>query len=419
MDKVKLGEICEAIIDCPHSTPEWTNEGVIVIRNFNLEDTVISIDEPFYVSEEAYKERTRRGIPAPGDIIISREAPIGRVGLIPEGLKCCLGQRLVLLKPDYSKVSSQYLLMVLTSNYARQQYEKANSLGSIVSNLSLPQLRNLEIPIIDDSESVASFMTNIGRKIAVNKRLIKELSQTARLIYDYWFTQFDFPDENGKPYRSSGGNMVWSDELKREIPEGWEVGTVADLISGVRTGLNPRNNFKLTDSGWAYLTVKNLTATGEIDFSSCDFIDDEAREIAHKRSDVSEGDVLFASISPLGRCYLVQSDPDDWEINESIFSIRPNNEVISSEFLYMFFTSLWFVKAAEGSTAGSVFKGIRHEELRAIRTFIPKFSIVQAFTDKVSTLLKTMNHLSDENKELVSLRDWLLPMLMNGQVKVS
>lgn len=305
-------------------------------------------------------------------------------------------------------------------------YLMASDLRGLITGSAQPKLNQenlasfvMELPSISEQRASSALLGNIDDKITNNQKLIKELSQTARLIYDYWFTQFDFPDENGKSYRSSGGKMVWNEELKREIPEGWEVGTVADLISGVRTGLNPRNNFKLTDSGWAYLTVKNLTVTGEIDFSSCDFIDDEAREIAHKRSDVSEGDVLFASISPLGRCHLVQSDPDDWEINESIFSIRPNNEVISSEFLYMFFTSLWFVKAAEGSSAGSVFKGIRHEELRAIRTFIPKSSIVQAFTDKVSTLLKTMNHLSDENKELVSLRDWLLPMLMNGQVKVS
>lgn len=213
--------------------------------------------------------------------------------------------------------------------------------------------------------------------------------------------------------------MVWNDELKREIPEGWKAGKTEDMIEGVRTGLNPRQNFKLTDHGWAYLTVKNLTTNGEIDFTNCDFIDDDARLIAHKRSDVSRGDILFASIAPLGRCHLVQADPEDWEINESVFSIRPNTKRTSSEYLYLFLTSKWFIKAAESSSAGSVFKGIRNEELRKLKTFIPHYGVIQSFTCIVRNLFLKMENLSNENRRLNELRDWLLPMLMNGQVKVS
>lgn len=327
-----------------------------------------------------------------------------------------VNQHVSIIRPKEG-ISSSYLMYWLL--FMKPHLLKICKIGGTRNAITKETLEELDIDYPAHASALIKPLEAIDAKIAVNKKLIHELEETTRLIYDNWFTQFDFPDENGKPYRSSGGKMVWNDQLKREIPEGWEAGAIGDFIEGVRTGLNPRNNFKLTDSGWAYLTVKNLTATGEIDFSSCDYIDDKAREIAHKRSDVSKGDVLFASISPLGRCHLVQSDPEDWEINESVFSIRPNTAVASSEFLYMFFTSPWFVKAAEGNSTGSVFKGIRHEELRAVKTFIPEFNIIQDFTEKVAILLKTVNYLSCENEELVSLRDWLLPMFMNGQAKVS
>ena len=114
-----------------------------------------------------------------------------------------------------------------------------------------------------------------------------------KTLYDFWFLQFEFPNEEGKPYKSSGGKMVWNEELKREIPEGWEVDTVKKCICHINTGLNPRDNFKLGNGHIKYITVKNLTINGTIDFSGCDQIDEDARKIVHKRSDVSKGDILF------------------------------------------------------------------------------------------------------------------------------
>lgn len=165
------------------------------------------------------------------------------------------------------------------------------------------------------------------------------LQHQLKLMYDYWFTQFDFPDENGKPYRASGGAMVWNEQLKREIPQYWSIGTVSDCVEKISTGLNPRDNFVLGNGSIRYITVKNLTTTGSLDFSGCDMIDEKARAIVHRRSDISVGDILFASIAPLGRCYLIQQEPTDWDINESVFSIRSKTDKITPEYLYLFFQS--------------------------------------------------------------------------------
>ena len=277
---------------------------------------------------------------------------------------------------------------------------------------------SLYLPEYKEQVKIGDMLYSMEQKIQLNKRICAELEAMAKTLYNYWFTQFDFPDENGKPYRSSGGEMVWNDQLKREIPKGWDVRPLSHVISSINTGLNPRDNFILGNGDIQYLTVKNLTPSGTIDFSGCDTVDEQAREIIHKRSDVSVGDILFASIAPLGRCYLIQNPPEKWDINESVFSIRRNASRVTSEFLYMYFISDTFIKAATSSSTGSIFKGIRINTLLDIAAVIPPKDIVTAFTTQVKTLLALKEQKGTENRELTKLRDWLLPMLMNGQATV-
>lgn len=277
---------------------------------------------------------------------------------------------------------------------------------------------NLYLPEYKEQVKIGDMLYSMEQKIQLNKRICAELEAMAKTLYNYWFTQFDFPDENGKPYRSSGGEMVWNDQLKREIPKRWDVRPLSYVISSINTGLNPRDNFILGNGDIQYLTVKNLTTSGTIDFSGCDTVDEQAREIIHKRSDVSVGDILFASIAPLGRCYLIQNPPEKWDINESVFSIRRNASRVTSEFLYMYFMSDTFIKAATSSSTGSIFKGIRINTLLDIAAVIPPKDIVAAFTTQVKTLLALKEQKGTENRELTKLCDWLLPMLMNGQATV-
>lgn len=287
--------------------------------------------------------------------------------------------------------------------------------------LSVETLSAVEItlPPLNVQKKIAKVLSEIDAKIDNNNAICADLEGMAKLLYDYWFVQFDFPDKNGKPYKSSGGKMVWNEELKREIPEGWTVVSYRECIQSVNTGLNPRDNFKLNTGGnIRYLTVKNLTTSGNIDFASCDFIDDAARNIVHRRSDISIGDVLFASIAPLGRCFLIDEEPTDWDINESVFSIRPNYQRMTSKFLYMTFMGDSFIKKATNSSTGSVFKGIRINDLMEMKTILPPMSVLQHFDEKVEKLFATKSNCVAESVELTSMRDFLLPMLMNGQVKV-
>lgn len=273
------------------------------------------------------------------------------------------------------------------------------------------------LPDLTIQKRISDLIFSIDSKIALNNKINSELEKLAKTLYDYWFVQFDFPDEFGRPYKSSGGKMVYNEELKREIPIGWDAQNVKSCISHVNTGLNPRDNFILNNGSIHYITVKNLTIQGFLDLSNCDTIDDDARELVHRRSDIRKGDILFASIAPLGRCYLIRENPADWDINESVFSIRPKKQIFT-EYLYMFFRSQSFIRKAENSSTGSVFAGIRIKTLESMLLLRPSDKTLTAFQKHLSPILQQQHALEKENSTLRNLRDFLLPMLMNGQVSV-
>lgn len=410
MNKVKLGELCDAIIDCPHSTPQWTDSGVIAIRNFNLEDTVIAPSNPSFVSEATFQERTHRGTPEAGDIVISREAPIGKVGIVPDGMKCCLGQRLVLLKPNRRKINPRYLFAALTSGYVKIQYKRADTLGSIVSNLSLPQLRDLEIPVVDDSNEVAALVGALDDKIALNKRMIAELDQTARLIYDYWFMQFDFPDENGRPYRSSGGKMVYNETLKRDIPAGWEAGTLGDFVEIVRDSFVPQE-------GTVYEHY-SIPAYDERLFP----VFEDGSCIQSGKYRITFDCLLYSKLNPrFKRLWQPYCLSDDSICSTEFIVMKPKVDRLLP-FCRSVVDSKWFYAYMAGKAVSSTGSRARvdPEAAFAFEVAIPVDNCpLEIFSFKVGPLYSEIQRLQIERHSLSSLRDWLLPMLMNGQVTVS
>ena len=148
-----IRELCELVIDCPHSTPTWTSQGKIVVRNNNIKNGRIDISSPSYTDEEHYKQRTKRAVPRPGDIIITREAPIGEVGMIPDGVECCLGQRMVLLRPNPDVCNNYYLLYSLQSRFVQHQISWSEGTGTTVSNLRIPHLEQIKICLLYTSDA--------------------------------------------------------------------------------------------------------------------------------------------------------------------------------------------------------------------------------------------------------------------------
>lgn len=366
----------------------------------------------FYPTIDTYTTKITK-IAKKGDILMSVRAPVGDLNIANQDV--CIGRGLSAIR---SKIGNNaflfYALKYNIKNLIRQ------SSGTTFESITRDVIEDMNMIIPDDETSykkISKILYDIDIKIDINNKILAKLESMAKTLYDYWFLQFEFPNEEGKPYKSSGGKMVWSEELKRDIPDGWRVEKVKDCIEHINTGLNPRNNFVLNDGDIKYVTVKNLTTSGGLDFSGCDTISQKTKNIINERSMIDKGDILFASIAPLGRCYLIQEKPLDWEINESVFSIRVNNK-INSEYLFMYFMSDYFIKKAENGSTGSIFSGIRISVLEAMDIIVPDSLTLNKFTKQVSMIFRKKYIIEKENRELTSLRDFLLPLLMNGQVSL-
>ena len=410
-----LGDVCTDIIDCPHESPEWKTQGIAVVRNFNLVNGQIDMQDGYYVDEETYIKRTRRAIPSEGDIIFSREAPIGNCAIVPAGFKCCLGQRLVLLRVNHEICSSEYLLAVLQSSYVKRQIEQVSKRGSIVSNFAIGDLHELIISVLDNQEDVAHFSTVLAEKISGNTAICSDLEAMAKLLYDYWFVQFDFPNENGKPYKSSGGKMVWNEELKREIPEGWAARDLKDLTK--------YNSLSISKSSMPdeidYLDTANLT---ENHIENIQHILLKEGFPSRAQRIVQPWDVLFSTVRPNQHHYGIIINPTKNMVASTGFAILSMiDERENNAWLYLTLISDGIMQRLESIANSSVssYPSINPEDITNTTVAYPKnHKIMKQFANKVIILFEKSEMLREENQQLASLRDFLLPMLMNGQVKV-
>lgn len=406
---ISLESLCKEIIDCPHSTPKWQNEGIPVIRNYNLKDGKIDCTNLSFVSEEDYNERVKRAIPEESDIIISREAPMGVVGIIPEGFQCCLGQRLVLLKIDKSKCIPTYLLYSLMSEYVQLQIRRINRTGSIVSNLNISSLKELKILLhnFEEQSKIATILSSIDDKISLNNQINQELEAMAKILYDYWFVQFDFPDQNGKPYKSSGGKMVYNSELKREIPEGWGVEKLSSLLEIGRETINP---MKTPKEKFKYYSIPEYDVSGSFSYEL-------GETIKSNKFLVEKSDLLVSKLNPWFNRVVYNLEEN--AISSTEFIVWKTFNQSEKNFLYQVATSKGFIEYCTRFATGTSNSHKRVSpdimvgfQIPFEKTYIQKFGEI---TDSIRTQVLQNNV---QNQELTQLRNWLLPMLMNGQVKV-
>lgn len=319
---VKLSSIAELTVGFVGTMAKhYEDEGIPFLRSLNIKPFKIISDDMKYVSAE-FSNSLSKSILHKGDVVIVRTGIPGTCCVVPAEYDGCNCSDVVIVHPNTELVNPHYLAAYI--NFWGQRQIQNNKVGAIQQHFNVHSAEEMLIflPDITEQEKIAKTIVALNGKIENNFSVCVELEAMAKTLYDYWFTQFDFPDENGKPYCSSGGEMVWNDQLKREIPKRWDVRPLSHVISSINTGLNPRDNFILGNGDIQYLTVKNLTTSGTIDFSGCDTVDEQAREIIHKRSDVSVGDILFASIAPLGRCYLIQNPPEKWDIRNFLIQLN-------------------------------------------------------------------------------------------------
>lgn len=387
-----------------------------VFNNYFLPDELTDLMHTSETEQKVYSVKE-------GDIFLTRTSEtLNELGMSSVALKdyskATFSGFLKRLRPIQSGiVYHKYMAFYLRSLLFRKTMSN-NAIMTLRASLNeqIFSYLNLLLPSYEEQKKAGDLLFLIYDKIELNNRINAELEAMSKTLYDYWFVQFDFPDVNGKPYKSSGGKMVYNEELKREIPEGWRVVELNDVISRCATGLNPRENFKLGNGNNYYVTIKNIKNGKVILDNKCDRINDEALTVINKRSDLKNGDVLFTSIEPVGTTYLIKEQPRNWNINESVFTIRPNYNKITSEYLYFLLSSSEMKCFTKNRAYGSIHKGIRHNTLKSFKLALPDIGLIEDMTIKLNPILSYIYTLEKENIRLASFRDWLLPMLMNGQV---
>lgn len=280
---------------------------------------------------------------------------------------------------------------------------------SAVPGVNRNELHEMAIPAIEDKSiqiGIRNQLSNIDKKIELNNKINTELEAMAKLIYDYWFVQFDFPDGNGKPYKSSGGKMVYNEELKREIPEGWEVKSLMDIAS-FTNGVACQKH-RPQDGADSYRVIKIREMGGGFTDSS-EWV---SKSIPDKVV-VNNGDVLFSWSATLSVMIWAGGIGG---LNQHIFKVTSDKYPRAFYYFEVLRYLQHFKMMAElrKTTMGH----ITQDHLKQSRISIPHDGLVESLHEKLNPILNKMVRASEENLKLEELRDWLLPMLMNGQVTI-
>lgn len=300
--------------------------------------------------------------------------------------------------------------------YFVKLYTKAfidHSVGCAQAYITRETFENIEISDIsfEDQKAIVSVLELLDERIENNKAICADLEAMAKLLYDYWFVQFDFPDENGKPYKSSGGKMVWNEELKREIPEGWEVVPISNICTVV-SGY-PFDSDSYNENGnYHVLTIKNIQ-----DGYVSPITNSNVSEIP---SDIPDydilhiGDILMSLTGNVGRVAVLCGE--NYLLNQRASLIQPEDSRIKW-YLYFLFRSETIFTQIQRVATGTSQKNVSPTDIGNIR-IAHSDDIVRAFSSYIESIMQKFVHSNVENQQLAFLRDFLLPMLMNGQVKV-
>ena len=262
---------------------------------------------------------------------------------------------------------------------------------------------DLLLPAYSEQRKAGDLLYLLNQKIALNNRINAELEAMAKTLYDYWFVQFDFPDANGKPYKTSGGKMVYNATLKREIPAGWDVKTLSQ-IANITMGQSPAGE-SYNDEGYGVLFFQGSTDFGWLFPAPRQYTTSPARM-------AKKGDILLSVRAPVGDMNIANADCC---IGRGLAAL--NSKIGSDGFLFYvmkYFKQVFERRNSEGTTFGSITK----DDLHSLSVVYPQPDLLKKYDDIVSGYNKMIFVRSLENRDLVRLRDWLLPLLMNGQVTV-
>lgn len=397
-----LNECLQSVIDRRGVTPkklgaDWTSEGYRVFSANNVKSSGLqNLDEIRYVDEETYHKWMKNEIQRE-DILLTSEAPAGEVWLWNSNEKIVVGQRLYALRTK-ADVNPWYLAFYLQSKKGQMEILNKCS-GSTVFGISAAMFDLIEVllPDKDTQDKIANILKHLVEKINYNVQSISVLRGIVNTLFSYWFIQFDFPDENGQPYKSSGGKMVWNDTLKRDIPLNWNVINVGDIVVNHDSKRIPLKN---AEREKMIGNIPYYGATGVMGYVNRAIFDGDFILLAE------DGSVMTDDGKPI----LQRISGKTW-VNNHAHVLEPSNGY-HCRLLMQILAQIPVVKIKTGSIQAK----ITQDNLNKFQVVDIPDSIKQKANEIFDVIDEMLLHLEQEIEELSSLGDFLLPLLMSGQV---
>ncbi len=394
---------------------DYVESGIPCIMPANIKNNRVDLSRISFISEKD-AQRLSQHLVQEGDIVYSRRGDVTQKVLIKKGQSGYFcGTGCLLVRPG-NAIDPEFLIYHL-STPRNQDWIVKQAVGATMPNLNTGILSAVPLnipPHKDQQKKIAATLSAIAAKIDCNNRINAELEATAKTLYDYWFVQFDFPNAEGKPYKSSGGKMVNNATLKRDIPSGWRDGTLGDLgqiVGGSTPSTENPDNFAANGTPW--ITPYDLSGNQGSKFitrGAQDLSDEGVKSASLKK--VPAGTVLLSSRAPIGYMAIARTD---LTTNQGFKSFIPANK-FSTAFIY--YAVSGSLKTIAQYASGSTFKEVSAGTLKTVKIALPGSDVINHFSSAISSIFKRQDLLEQENHQLAQLRDWLLPRPMNGQVTV-
>lgn len=399
--EVSVREICEDIVDCVNKTAPRVDYPTPfkMIRTTNVRDGWVDTESVGYVTEEVYRTWTRRGAPKPGDVLLTREAPLGEVGLLRSSDSVFLGQRLVMYRADNSKLDNRFLLYSMLDQFVQGQIKSLGS-GATVEHMRVPDCERLRIRLPDrgTQTTIANILSGYDELIENNTRRVRILEEMAQAIYREWFVEFRYPDHQDVP-------LVDSD--LGPIPEGWGAAVLDDLVEEMRRGVDPTTIPPQTP----YIGLEHMPERSiAISEWGC------AADAGSRKYRYERGEILFGKIRPY--FHKVGVPPVDGICSTDAIVLRPRMDEVAGLALAIV-SSVDFVGHAVQTSNGTKMPRANWSVLEKWPVAMPPGEILSQFAGFMDATIGLIHHLVLSNRNLRLTRDLLLPRLISGEIDVS
>lgn len=381
----------------------------------DIGDSMVMEDTVAYITKKDAERLAKYRVQL-GDIVYSRRGDIERCALIrEENIGALCGTGCLRVRPDSTIIDSTFLSYYLRTPKIRK-WVVSNATGATMPNLNTDVLNRLpmEFPILQKQKEIGRILDSFDKKITLNNRLNATLEAMAKTLYDYWFVQFDFPDEKGRPYKTSGGKMVYNEELGREIPAGWEVVPLTTVCKIVDCLHSQKPDKFYESEEFFLLQLENLVPLGLVDMKNKYYVKSADYELWTSKIEIQEGDLLITNAGRVGAFSRVPKGIRAG-IGRNITAIRPQQ--ISAIYLYYYLHSVDCKRQIRLNTdVGAFFDSLNVKGLKNMYVLLPPKRLMQLFDKQGGHCRERLESAAKESERLAALRDWLLPMLMNGQV---